>query len=127
MIDAAYRRLCMTLPPEDTPGQRSGAQRTRNHARRNGFLPPLMWDDIDDPDERPTAVTELHPRSAAFHTQPVDEIVVDRLMAGDAVPSTKAEREEAVRRWVAAGGSERSLCQMHDWKPGRYSGRGEVA
>jgi hypothetical protein len=53
-IDAAYRRLCMTLPPEDTPGQRSGAQRTRSHARRNGFLPPLVWDDIDDPAEQPT-------------------------------------------------------------------------
>ena len=121
-VAAAYETMSMQVQ-----GGR-GATRARNDAMRNGWLPPLAWDDIDDPDERPTAVTELHPRSLAFHAQPVDEIVVARLMAGDDVPSTKAEREEAVRRWVAAGGSERSLCQMHDWKPGRYSGgHGEVA
>lgn len=52
-IAAAYERLAMLLPPETTTGERISAVRARNHARRNGWAPPLAWDDIDDPSERP--------------------------------------------------------------------------
>ena len=36
-----------------TPGP---SVRARNDAHRNGWAPPLAWDDIDDPDETPTGV-----------------------------------------------------------------------
>ena len=52
-IAAAYERLAMQFPPETTTGERISAVRARNHARRNGWLPPLAWDDIDDIDEQP--------------------------------------------------------------------------
>lgn len=49
VVAEVYERMCMSLPPCD------GRYRTRqrNHAERNGWLPPLAWDNIDDPNETP--------------------------------------------------------------------------
>lgn len=52
-IDATYRALSMRLPPTDTTGQAVSVGKVLASARRNGWLPPLAWEDIDDPDERP--------------------------------------------------------------------------
>lgn len=50
---ATYDRLSMTLAePRDAYEQR-GITRSRNHARRARWSPPLAWDDIDDPDAEP--------------------------------------------------------------------------
>jgi DNA-binding XRE family transcriptional regulator len=46
-VAEAYERLCMTLP---TGYHRN---RVRNRAARLGYAPPLAWDNIDDPGERP--------------------------------------------------------------------------
>lgn len=46
-----YDRL-WTAPAEPrSPHSSRGITRSRNHARRKGWLPPLAWDDIDDPAE----------------------------------------------------------------------------
>lgn len=37
----------------DTPQIGWMADRTRRMAQRNGWAPPMAWDDIDDPDEKP--------------------------------------------------------------------------
>lgn len=50
-IAAMYEDLSMQVPP---PGKSAG--RTRYWARRHGWLPPLVWDDIDDPSEEPQGV-----------------------------------------------------------------------
>lgn len=42
-----YERLCMVRP------EGAYANRTRKIAARKGWAPPLAWNDIDDPDERP--------------------------------------------------------------------------
>jgi hypothetical protein len=42
-----YDRLCMT------PVEGVGANRARTWARKHGYVPPLAWDDIDNPRERP--------------------------------------------------------------------------
>lgn len=52
-IVGVYDVLSMSLPPETNMGERIGASRARNHARRMGWPPPLAWSDIDDPDEEP--------------------------------------------------------------------------
>lgn len=58
-IAAAYERLHMKQPPAGANrGERSAQVRTRNAARRDGFLPPLAWDCIDDHTERPQGVAE---------------------------------------------------------------------
>lgn len=65
-IAAAYERMSMTWP------EGHYASRTRNTAKRRGWLPPLAWDDIDDPDECPD-LTE-HRRTAADLLAEVDHL-----------------------------------------------------
>lgn len=36
------------------------------------------------------------------------------------MPLSRAEKIEVLRRWKAQGRSERSLCAMTGWRPGRY-------
>lgn len=45
-----YERLCMTVRTSVVAG------RTARIALKNGWPPPLAWDDIDDPNEQPTGV-----------------------------------------------------------------------
>jgi hypothetical protein len=56
---AMYDALSMKVPP-DTYGSR----RAKTRARRNGWLPPLAWDDdrIDDPTYRPSVSAVRPPR-----------------------------------------------------------------
>lgn len=104
-VASLYERLCMT----PAPGWRG--ERQRRIAAGNGYAPPLAWDDIDDPAERP---------NLGGHDDEMDPVVVERLLAGRDVASTRAEKVEAMRRWLATGRSEKSLCDTHGWKPGRY-------
>ena len=61
--------LCRELdgrrPPEGTREERSAAARTRNHARKMGWVPLAAWDDIDDPDARPVPGWERGGRGAS--------------------------------------------------------------
>jgi len=69
---------------------KQSATRSRNDAARQGWLPPLAWDDIDT-DPEPPAADELDEAD-------VDEIAVDRALRGEAQRLNKAEKREAVRR-----------------------------
>ncbi len=51
-----------------------GSLRTKNWAARNNWLPPLAWDNIDDPYERPT--TQHTPDTG------IDEVLVQRIIDG---------------------------------------------
>lgn len=48
-----YRQMSMTLPALDGPRERAVATRARAMAARNGWAPPLAWNNIDDPQEDP--------------------------------------------------------------------------
>lgn len=112
-VAEVYERLCMAPPVG------SAAKRARTNAARQGWLPPLAWEDIDDPGEQPAKVIrrDWHRTSRAD----VDEVVVDRLLHLRPVESpTQAEKHEAMRRWLAAGKSEKALCAAHGWREGRY-------
>lgn len=115
-IAAAYDAMSMTIP--------EGKYRSRNRAtaEAKGYLPPLAWNRIDDPDEMPRGVT-AHPPSP----DDIDEVVVDRLLQLQQIPSTRAEKEEAMRRWIASGRSETSFCDAHGWRSGRYLARAKEA
>ena len=102
VVAATYERLS----PVD-----GGSVKSRTRAKRAGFAPPLAWDDIDDPAETPTL--------GGIDDQ-LDPVVVMRLLEGRRIKATNAEREEAIRRWVADGGSKTELCNIHGWAPGRY-------
>jgi hypothetical protein len=47
-IERAYDALCMKVAPDSR-----NARYCRTAAARRGWAPPLAWDNIDDPDERP--------------------------------------------------------------------------
>ena len=53
-IDAAYQRLSVQPLHETT-----SAKRSRAHARNRGWAPPMAWDDIDNPHERPKGISNL--------------------------------------------------------------------
>jgi hypothetical protein len=89
-IATAYDALWNKRPPLGD----QGCKRARTHALRLGYLPPLAWDDIDNPDERPATVDS---------GDMFDDIAVERAMHGDRVTLTTQERAEATRRLTAAG------------------------
>lgn len=49
-IARVYDELSMRIPPQTTRVQRSTVARTKAWAARNGWLPPLAYDDIDNPE-----------------------------------------------------------------------------
>ena len=57
-IARAYDELWDRVPPETTHEQKISASLARGFAARNGWAPPLAWDDdkIDDPASRPCGV-----------------------------------------------------------------------
>lgn len=103
---ALYDELSMQLPPQDTAGQRGSVTRAQRQAKRNGWAPPLAWDDadFDDPDGRPATVD-----SNAAVDQVLDEAAILRRMAGDRVPLTPAERREVARRLLDAGWTHQQI------------------
>lgn len=107
-IARAYDDLSMRLGPSPV---------TRARAQRNGWLPPLAWDDgrIDDPVHSCVDSVDI------VECKDVDEVVVLRVLAGEHLPTTRAEREEILRRWLANGGSQRTICNRMGWKQGRYT------
>lgn len=96
-----YDELSMTLGP---------SQRTRNAAKAKGWPPPLAWDDetIDDPSARPYT-------KAAASRVGVDDVAVRRILDGQPVDSTRAEREEVIRRWLADGRTINELDRLTGW------------
>jgi transcriptional regulator with XRE-family HTH domain len=81
-------------------------RRARKRALRNGWVPPLAWDDdaIDDPDATPDFDCVVVP-IAQSNTR-LSQDVVDAAVYGDRPSMTPVERREAVRvlnerRWSA--------------------------
>lgn len=115
-IDRVYRELCMTLPPEDTTQQKSAASRVRTVARRNGWVPPLAWDNIDT-DPEPVDAPHL-----GLTEDSIDEAVVERMLAsGERTRKlTAGEAELVVRRALARGMSTLTIREVYGIKPERY-------
>lgn len=116
VIGEAIASAFETLELLVAPAGRSSSW-MRAEARRRGYAPALAWDDIDYDD----APQGLGADPAPLARRDVDEIVVLRLLAGDTVPASPAERVIALRRWIAGGRSEAEFCELHGWRPGRYA------
>lgn len=98
-VRAAYDRLSMTPGPSSL---------TRRRAARNGWPPPLAWDDdgLDDPDAQP------YVGGVDNELEEVDEVAISEAMTGRRpIKLTKTERIEAVRRLSAAGFSEQETAR----------------
>lgn len=91
-IRTLYDRWSNKPPAEDSPA----AIRCRKWAAKKGFAPPMAWDDdsIDDPHaERADQVPD---------TPEIDETGVRLVMGGIPMRLTGADRNEAMRRLLAA-------------------------
>ncbi|MBA2952143.1 hypothetical protein HZF07_00360 [Nocardioides sp. CGMCC 1.13656] len=110
-VAALYREL--SRKPGPTP-------RAAREAAKRGYPSPAAWNDIDR-DPAPDLTDELLDAAA------IDEVVVLRVLAGDSVPTTTAERREIVRRWPETGRSLNELARLTGWKPERYTSRTEEA
>lgn len=103
---AVYDALSMTVGP---------SAETRRRAELAGWPPPLAWNNIDDPADRPAGDALVE------DLDDVDEAVVLRVLAGDRLPATRAERLEVIRRWDASGRSRNELARRTGWKLERYT------
>lgn len=94
----AYDALHMATPTATTKSQQAAITRARNLAARNGWAPPLAWDNIDDPYETPDVVPTRR--------QPLDLAEFLYLLRGGEHPERAAKRmgvtisavEQAARR-----------------------------
>jgi hypothetical protein len=98
-IVSAYEQLSMTKAPETTTAERISATRARMRAARNGFAPPLAWDDIDDPDEQPSGWLRVQPERGELLTD-LDE---DGANIFEACRELKLSRD-ALERWCERHG-----------------------
>jgi len=103
-ITQLYEQLWNKMPPQESASQRAASAKARSHAQQQGWPPPLGWDDIDnDPDPGPPVVS----------VDDVDEIAVERAVAGDAIRLdnlTAAEQAEVIRRLTERGKSIRDIA-----------------
>lgn len=79
-------------------------RRTRNIATRKGYLPPAAWDDIDNDPEPPSS-----------EPVDVDEVLVERILRGERLAATPAEKAEVVRLWLASGRPLKQLEKQTGW------------
>ncbi|WP_182377867.1 hypothetical protein [Nocardioides sp. WS12] len=106
LVDAAYEAL------SGSPGP---SQLSRKRAAEQGYVPPLAWDDIDDPNERRTTET-LGSRRVG-----VDLVLVKEVLAGAyRLDTSPAEKAEVVRLWEADGKSLAELERLTGWNTNRY-------
>jgi hypothetical protein len=96
-----YDELSMTLP---APGR--GATRARGMAAARGWAPPLAWDDdsIDDPSAAPQRGVPGDVDSD------IDEVIVERVLAGDRMTLSRSARGVVVARLAEAGESDRQIA-----------------
>lgn len=113
-IEEVYRHLEMKIPYM-THHRRLVQQR----AIDEGWLPPLAYDDIDL-----GIVAEVESTAEVPPGRFDLEVVEDFLQYGTWKRRTsRLEKIEIMRRWLADGRSENELCRLTGWRAGRY-GRG---
>lgn len=86
-ISALYDRLWDKKPPWASNYQRSAIEKSVRYAAKNGWPPPLAWDDIDNDGGPATAARE----------EGVDEILVQNVCNGQPGRLNYLERIEAIR------------------------------
>lgn len=95
--------------------------RAAREAAKRGYVSPIGWEDIDHD------VAPYLDDDGAELIDGVDEAVVLRILGGDLVPATRAERIEIVRRWTSSGRPLRALDELTGWKVERYVVREDSA
>jgi transcriptional regulator with XRE-family HTH domain len=90
---------------EQLSSTRGPSVRARNDATRKGWMPPLAWDDIDDPDAEPSPAGEPG-------VDDIDEVAVERALTGERIDLTDAELVAVVQAGVARGTSLNQIAKQ---------------
>jgi hypothetical protein len=100
-VVAAYDTLAMTPPIAHTPKARQAIPVVKRHAERQGWVPPLAWDDttIDDPAATPTGAGYVEPTLADQIRELADmgltePAICDRLAAKPSTVQRTLERSK---------------------------------
>jgi hypothetical protein len=105
-----HDKLWDAPPPRDSEAQRRASDEARRLAAEQGWLPTLAWDNIDtDPEPDPSTP------STKSHSDDLDEIAIERAVAGDHIRLTEltpAEQAEVVRRLTEQGKSIRDIADQ---------------
>jgi hypothetical protein len=111
-IAAVYDELSMTVPTG------AGPARARTWAKRLGFVPPLAWDAIDDPNETPSRLEYVAPTRLELVTE---------LQAEEADYGTALQRlglnHNALEKWCDNNGHRawfNHINREHMARNGRY-------
>lgn len=104
-VAALFGELWDVPPPEGTPQERAAASRARRRAMRQGWVPPLAWDDIDDPDAVPAEGWQRGPegkrRDGALLAAEAQELAgfgLSRAEAAERLRVSRAALEKALER-----------------------------
>lgn len=125
---AAYQRLWSRPLWSDTTGSasaRSVASRAHRAAVKAGWVSPLAWDNIDDPNERPAGIgdpTQTRNRGNQIGRKNyLDESVIERRINGDRTARVNTlEATEIVRRLYREGRTGTWIRVHIGLKPERY-------
>lgn len=103
-----YDTLWNAPPDRSTPRRGAASDRARDHARRQGWVAPMAWDDIDD---------DTHPWTAE-NDDPDDvddmdvDIAVERTIARLPICLTAAERDAVIERLTRTGWSLEQIADV---------------
>lgn len=115
---AAYAKLSMTVPGARNATEQRSISRARNWAARQGWAPPLAWDDdeLDHPRAVPGRAIRLRSRRPSAVDPGRVQLALDGVVDGDL---TRAERLEAVRLLHRAGLNDLEINQRTGIHPGQ--------
>lgn len=115
-ISDVYERLCMTIGP---------SIRARSRACTKGYLPPLAWTNIDDPNERPRKhiANDENPEDRVDHA--IVWLVINRRPRPRRL--TRAETEEVIELLSAKGVTPNEMERHYGVNIWRSSRRGKAA
>lgn len=110
-----YDELSMVVP------EGRYVARTKAHAAKKGWAPPLAWNDIDTDDNPRGVGWKPRVEGDRYRGHDYDETVVERILGGDYnTPSTPVEKTAVCARWVAMGRSLNELERRTGWRAARY-------
>lgn len=103
-IAELYEQLSATKPNPTTPAERVSVTKTLRHAARQGWMPPLAWDDIDT-DAHPVTIVTIHRRE-------VDPVAITLATQGLDAILTDAERRIVAEALIRDGRPDAHICRV---------------
>lgn len=109
-VARVFDRMCMTTPDRSTPFRAAMVARSIRHARAMGYAPPLAYDNIDNPDERPQG-WEYQP--LADRREQLEELV-ERGVGLHVAIAELGISEDSIERWCQRYGCRHLYIQLRD-------------